>query len=200
MATGHYAGVFIHNFPKKMADMRVLGVWDKRFLKRPYDPAIGAKSLIDNGDVKVPGGMPEDVRNGGGNRKETPLETMAREGLSETGVQILMAEQVYLEEVVDRQTGGKHLRYFYIATRVSGLPELDSPIREVDEANADGTKEHLYSCWLPLEQFAKQLYKGQRPAFGAILSWLARDSEKGAEFVDAFMPLLEQFPEPEPGV
>ena len=145
-------------------------------------------------EAKMPGGMAEAVTGG---RIESPGETMRREAVSETGVQILSARLLFREKKVDRRSREVHVRNFYLAGQVSALPSLDAPPREVVETNpSNGTTEHLTCFWLPLREFANRLFKEQNPAFGAVLAWLASDDKSGMAFYEEFGDLLEQFPEP----
>ncbi len=174
----HYAGVFIHNFPERMRDMLVLFVRDKRYPE----------------NVKLPGGMAEAVSAG---PPESPADTMRREAGSETGAQVLEEWQYYKER---RITGGRiHWRYFYLAKRVSGLPALTTPPREVSEANpGDQSVENLTCFWVPLADVTRDLlYRGQHLAFGGALACLATDPVTGSEFRRSFQRLLDEFPEPQ---
>jgi ADP-ribose pyrophosphatase YjhB (NUDIX family) len=187
---GHFSGVFIHNFTKVVKELMVLVVQDERFMKRAFDGTY--RSLQDNGDVKMPGGMSEIVSGDG--REETPEETEKREAVSETGVQILSEKLILHEIKKDRRTQSVHHRYFFLATEVSGLPGLDSPPRIVEETNpSDGSVEKLICYWLPLRQFADRLFRGQHQAFGAMLEELARDEKFYTEFSDLF----RKFPAPQ---
>ena len=188
--SNHYAGVFIYDLSKVVREMKVLCVQDEHYLRRPFDGTRA--SLEDNGDVKMPGGMMEVVSGDG--RDETPEETMKRESVSETGVQVLSGRLVYREEKKDFRTGDIHHRYFFLATEVSGLPSQDAPPRRVTETNpSDGSVERLVCYWRPLRDFARRLFRGQYLAFGAILAELANDQETGREFCMVYGDLLDQF-------
>ena len=192
--SSHFSAVFIHNFDWAK-ELKVLVVQDERYMKHPYDGTY--ESLWDNGDVKMPGGMGEVVSGDG--REETPGETMRREAVSETGVQVLAGEVVRIEKIEDRRSGDLHEKYFFLATQVSGLPALDAPPRRVVETNPrDKSQEKLVCYWLPIRVFAERLYRGQHQAFGAVLGKLA---SMNTDFFHEYKDLLMQFPEPEdPGI
>lgn len=171
----HFSAVFIHNFAESAKKFMVLVVSDVRFPK----------------DVKMPGGMAEIVS--GNCRLETPEETARREAISETGVQLLGERLIHTEVKIGRHNGQKHLRYFYIAEKVSALPPLDMQPRSVREMNSnDRSVEDLICFWLPLREMAQKLFKEQHPAFGAILAELAMDPA----FFEEFGDLLTKFPAP----
>jgi ADP-ribose pyrophosphatase YjhB (NUDIX family) len=137
------------------------------------------------GEVKMPGGMSEAVSDG---REETPEETMRREAISETGVQVLNARMVL------KESRTKHDRYFFMATEVSGLPDLDSPPRLVTEKNPrGGSVEQLTCYWLPLRDFARRLFPAQYTAFGQVLNELSMDPKIGQAFCMAYVDLLNRF-------
>jgi ADP-ribose pyrophosphatase YjhB (NUDIX family) len=175
MGNSHFSAVFIHNFDWK--NLMVLVVQDERF-----------------SEVKIPGGMGEIVS--GNCRYETPVETMHREAISETGVQVLEAKIVRIERMPDRKSNNRyiHEKYFFLATKVSALPALDAPPRQIREINASDNSEERLSCyWLPIRVFAKRLYKGQKDAFGAVLGRLNRME---TDFSTEYKDLLGQFTEP----
>lgn len=176
--SGSYAGVFVHNFPSRVSDMHVLVVRDERFR-----------------DVKMAGGMAEKIS--GSDQLETPEEIMKREANSEMGVQVRAARPVFHETKKDRDGVGIHHRYFFLATEVSGLPDLGSEPRKVTETNpSDGSVERLICFWMPLREVADRLFRGQHKAFGAILSALSVDSKMGRDFCMSFGDLLNRFPDP----
>lgn len=164
----HYSGVFICNLPTDPSNLMVLCVQDRRF-----------------NEVKMPGGMSEAVSGG---REETAEETMRREAISETGVQVLAAKMVL------KETRLNHERYFFMATEVSGLPDLDSPARLVTEKNPrGGSVEELTCYWLPLREFARHLFPSQYTAFGQVLNELAMDEKTGQAFCMAYTDVLSRF-------
>lgn len=145
-------------------------------------------------EVKVPGGVAELLSSGG---CESHFLTVKREVNSEAGVQIISARLVFVEKRTNRRTGALHRRYFYLAGEVSALPAFDAPPRQVTETNPGNGSTEVLSCyWLPLREFARRLFRGQYPAFGAVLAQLASDRETGLEFCTEFADLLEEFPEP----
>jgi ADP-ribose pyrophosphatase YjhB (NUDIX family) len=173
--SNHYAGVFVCSQVDNPKDICVLCVTDRRFPE----------------NVKMPGGMAELVSGG---RNETPEETMKREAISETGVQVISSRLVFVEKKVDPKTGDLHQKYFFLAEEVSALPQVGALYRVVEETNpSDGSVEKLICFWLPLREFAFRLFDGQRLAFSAILAELARNEE----FCDEFLDLLELFQAPE---
>ena len=137
---------------------------------------------------------PNDLKMGGGMsvEGETPMGTAQREAAEELRTKVLECEYAYVERTNGRS--GTHIRYFLLATKISGALEKGSTW-EVEEKDATGrVVEKLTAKWAPLNEFADKLFFKQHPAFGAILARLAKQN---SEFCLKHVNLLARFPEPE---
>ncbi len=160
----HYAGVFVFD-PR---DGYVLVVSDSKHEK----------------ELKMAGGTSFEG--------EEPEDTATREATEELRTKILESILVHTESVPNRD-GSTHMRYFFLATKISSALEKGATW-EVEEKDPTGrVVEKLIAQWVPIRVLASRLFFKQRPAFGAVLAELA----KNEQFFNKYEDLLSAFPAPE---
>ncbi|MFA5935111.1 MAG: NUDIX hydrolase [Candidatus Paceibacterota bacterium] len=101
-------------------------------------------------DLKAAGGM--------SNSGEDPKATAIREGMQELGVMI--TDMIFVHECFRVN----HYQYYFLATEVSNLPELDDE-RKMSEIKGKKPGDSLHMRWVNLVEFSQCVYKGQFVAF-----------------------------------
>jgi len=138
-------------------------------------------------DRKIAGGMGEKVPDKDkGTVPETAEQCMVREVNHETGVQVLEAMLVYEE------SRGNHTRYFFLATKVSGLMTPGMTRKFLEKKAGDVVEEEVTAYMIPLEEFARRLFRDQLPAFKKILEQLATDVKFFRKYENLISKYTEQ--------